>query len=173
MKWSIKEILWWTGGFIVFFGIIGFFIWEQGKPKPPEVGEAIAVDPVNGRQHISIGATHPLYGSNPPTSGPHYEEAAKWGIYQTELPDEQVLHNLEHGGIWISYTNIDADTKTKIENMARRYPNKMIVTPRAKNDSKIALASWSRLQKLEAFDETIIVNFIKSNKNQSPEPLAQ
>lgn len=126
-----------------------------------------------GQTHIEIGATHLAYNSNPPTSGPHYVKDADWGIYEAELPDEQLVHNLEHGGIWISYKDIDAETKRTIENFAKQHPNKMIVTPRGKNDSKITLASWTRLLTLDAFDEIQAAAFVKANKNQSPEPYAQ
>ncbi len=34
-------------------------------------------------------------------------------------------------------------------------------------------ASWGRLEKLNSFDETKIVDFINANKNKSPEPLAR
>ncbi len=142
----------------------------QKKAELTRPGEVFSSQ---GQQHIQTGATHEEYNSNPPTSGPHNGQPANWGIYQSELPDENLIHNLEHGGIWISYNNIDNDTKTKIEDLAKRYPNKMIVTPRSKNDSKIAIASWTRLLKLDVFDEATIVDFIKANKNKSPEPNAQ
>ncbi len=129
--------------------------------------------PLLAASHIGVGTSHEAYNSNPPTSGPHYVQPANWGIYEKELPDEQVVHNLEHGGIWISYTNIDTSTKSKVEDLANRYPLSVIVTPRAKDDSKITLASWGRLMKLEEFNADTITAFIKGNKNRSPEPLAR
>ena len=145
-----------------------FFLARLGRE--PQRGEEFAIQ---GREHIAIGATHAPYNSNPPTSGWHYAGPASWGMYQTELPDEQVIHNLEHGGIWISYKDLDTDTTAKLEDLARRFPNSVIITPRVSNDSKIVLASWGRLEKLEAFDEVKILAFIKSNKNKSPEPIAR
>jgi len=56
-----------------------------------------------GQAHIAVGAAHDPYNSNPPTSGPHYAEPADWGVYDRELPDEQLIHNLEHGHVWLSY----------------------------------------------------------------------
>ena len=112
MSWSIKEILWLIGGFLVFFGVFGFFIFQSSKPQPPAVGESF---PILTSTHIKVDATHLPYNSNPPTSGDHYAQPADWGVYQNELPDEQLVHNLEHGGIWISYKGIDQDTKAKIE----------------------------------------------------------
>ncbi len=132
-----------------------------------ELGQAFADQ---GREHIAIGASHLPYNSNPPTSGPHYFQPAPWGIYQHELPDEALVHNLEHGGIWVSYNNIDQATKQAIEALARQHADKMIVTPRARNDAKIVLASWRRLLTLDRFAEDTFVAFIKANKNRSPEP---
>lgn len=140
------------------------------QPEKLRPGETFAI---LGREHISVGASHPAYNSNPPTSGWHHAEPADWGVYQQELPDEQLIHNLEHGGIWISYKDVDQETKSHIEAIGTRYPGSVVVTPRSANDTKIVLASWGRLEMLESFDETSIVSFIEANKNKSPEPLAR
>ncbi len=139
------------------------------RPTMPKPGEAF---PILGQEHVAVGATHPAYNSNPPTSGWHYSEPATWGVHQDELPDEQLIHNLEHGGIWISYSGIDDSTKSALEKMGKSQ-SKVVVEPRAKNDSPIVLASWGRLLKMDKFDEQLILNFIKANRNQSPEPFAQ
>lgn len=125
-----------------------------------------------GRDHIQPQQPHNPYNSNPPTSGPHLAQPADWGVYQSELPDEQLVHNLEHGGIWISYKDIDPDTKAKLEAIGKANPGSVIITPRADNDSPIAIASWTRLEKLQSYDEAKILEFIKANKNKSPEPEA-
>ncbi len=64
------------------------------------VGESV---PVQGRDHIKVGANHAPYNSNPPTSGPHYEEPVATGVYSTEYADENLLHSLEHGYVIVSY----------------------------------------------------------------------
>jgi len=61
-----------------------------------------------GQEHINPGQTHIAYNSNPPTSGPHYPNPANCGIYDQSLPDEELVHNLEHGGIVIEYNCPDA-----------------------------------------------------------------
>ncbi len=125
-----------------------------------------------GREHVPLEETTDPYNSNPPTSGDHLANPAEWGVYQTELPDKQLIHNLEHGGIWISYKDIDPDTKAKLEAIGKANPGSVIVTPRAANDAPIAVAAWTRLEKLTSYDEAKILEFIKANKNKSPEPLA-
>jgi len=158
----------WTIGIVVIVAVgygLTLLVRQSQQPRP---GEAVVIQ---GQEHIAIGASHPEYNSNPPTSGWHYAQEANWGVYQSELPDERVLHNLEHGGIWISYTEIDDATKTALEKIAKSN-SKVIVTPRSKNDAPIVLASWGRLQKLQAFDEQAILAFIDANSNKSPEPFA-
>lgn len=135
-----------------------------------ELGEEI---PILGRGHVSEGIKV-AYNSNPPTSGDHWPQPAEWGFYDYDEPiqDEILVHNLEHGGIWISYSDFDKETDSKLKVIAEKYPQAVIVTPRPQNDAKIALASWGRLLKLDKFDEELIISFIKNNVNKAPEPLA-
>jgi hypothetical protein len=128
--------------------------------------------PIQGRQHIPLGEAHPAYNSNPPTSGWHDARTADWKSYREEVADERLIHNLEHGGIWISYKDIDDETRAMLEAFVPRFAETVVVTPRAANDSPITLASWGRLQKLETYDEAAIEAFIRANLNKSPEPIA-
>jgi hypothetical protein len=162
MKWIISIVLL---SIAIVYGAVVF----ASKDQQPQLGEAFAIQ---GQEHIAVGASHPEYNSNPPTSGSHYEQEANWGVSQVELPDEQLIHNLEHGGIWISYTEIDDATKAVLEKIAKSN-SKVIVTPRSKNDSPIVLASWGRLQKFQTLDEQAIRAFIDANSNKSPEPFAK
>lgn len=150
--------------------ILGIILLSRNKtPTLSPVGQEI---PIEGREHVPEGTKVDYRNSNPPTSGNHWPTPAWWGFYNAPLPDEQLVHNLEHGGIWISYKDIDDTTKTQLLKLAQQYPQAVIVTHRLENDTRIAVASWGRLEKLDAFDEEKIITFIKANFNQSPEPLA-
>jgi len=166
-----NRILKWTAELLA-VGIVGYGLFLLiSRTTTPRPGESIAIQ---GRDHISVGSSHPEYNSNPPTSGPHYAQPTDWGVYQNELKDENVIHSMEHGGIWISYQpDIDDDTKEKIEVLGKKHSGSVVVSPRSANDSPIALASWGRLEKLSSFNEARILEFIKRNKNKSPEPLAR
>lgn len=132
-------------------------------------GKSIETQPA---QHIQPGDSHPDYNSNPPTSGWHYPKPAEWGFYDKELPDERLVHSLEHGGIWISYKNVSDSTRSKLQQLAQEYPKSVIITQRSENDTPIAVASWGKLMKLQSFDRDRIVEFIEKNMNYSPEPVA-
>lgn len=132
-------------------------------------GTAYEIQP---SEHIQPGGDHPSYNSNPPTSGWHYPQQADWGFYTEELSDERLVHNIEHGGIWISYLDVSEETRSRLEDLAAEYPRSVIVTKRSANDAPIAVASWGRLMELQSFDRSRIVEFIEQNRNHSPEPSA-
>lgn len=147
---------------------IGYFLFQSSKVDETNLpGQAFENQ---GQEHITEGSTeHPPYNSNPPTSGPHWPAPASCLVYSTTQPDERLVHNLEHGGIWISYkSSVDQDTKTKLNDFATRYGN-VLVEPRDKNDSNIALAAWGRLLKLDSYDESKILSFIKAFMDKGPE----
>lgn len=135
----------------------------------PLIGQEV---PIEGRTHVPEGTKVEYKNSNPPTSGNHWSQPAEWGFYNEPLPDEILVHNLEHGGIWVSHKNVDDETKSKLKALAEKYPQAVIITPRPENDAKISVASWGRLLKMEKFDEEIVERFIKSNLNKAPESLA-
>ncbi len=171
-KSRIKKMLFWIISLLVIGLVVYGLVIASIKSTNDDANRPGQAIPIQGREHIAVGASHVAYNSNPPTSGPHYEQDASWGVYQTELPDEQLIHNLEHGGIWISYTCVDDKTKADLEKIAQSDP-KIIIEPRAKDDAPIVLASWGRLQKLQVYDEKTIIDFIKGNIGKAPEPLAQ
>jgi len=123
-----------------------------------------------GQEHVDVGQSHAPYKTNPPLSGPHYTSPASWNFYDKILEDEQVLHNLEHGGIWISYQKeLSADEKSQLETLSKKYPDRLVVSFRPKNDSAFVVASWRRMEKLETLDLALMEQFLKNNVNNSPE----
>lgn len=172
LKSSKKIFVWIVVILTIVFTGAGLFLSLRGNNGEPP-GYASIQDSIErysdqGRAHISVGASHPTYNSNPPTSGWHYGEEAEWGIYENELPDEQIVHNLEHCGVWVSYQpNIPRETKEKLVSFVKKFPAKMILSPRPPNDSPIVLASWGVLLKLPDYDETRALAFLAAflNKN--------
>jgi hypothetical protein len=160
------------GIFVIVLVVVGlgyYLFTASQEPNPADLpGETFES---LGADHIDDGSTdHPAYNSNPPTSGWHWPVAAPWGVYDNPEKDERYIHNLEHGGIWISYkpSVVSAEDIAKLKDFAQRY-RKMIITPREANDSPIALAAWQHLQKIDSYDETTILRFIDAFYDQGPE----
>ncbi len=156
-------------------GGIGFGLWRLFLSFGPErEADASITYAITGRDHIAEGSPRLTYNSNPPTSGPHYAEPALLGLYDKELPDERVLHNLEHGEIWVSYhPRIKEQIVGDLSALLRA---RVIITPRSANDTDIAVATWGRLDTFnlegKPLDTVRISDFIKRYQNQGPEQLS-
>ena len=166
---------------ILIVAIGGFMVLTKKSPEQIEFEqevETVSLDgkveefPIEGRDHISAG-TDVEYQTNPPTSGSHLGQAENWGVYSKEIDDKAAIHGLEHGGIWISYKDIDDQTKEVIETIGKENSQSVIVSPRDANDSKIVVASWGRMMKLEEVDKALIQKYIDSYINRSPENFAR
>ncbi len=117
------------------------------------------------------------YSTNPPTSGDHAASAATWGIYNSTPPaDERLVHNLEHGGVIISYnpSKIDAATVEQLKTLTRDLRRErvcLILTPRdsIQDDKSIALTAWGVLGMLDGYDEAAIRAFWRDHVARGPE----
>lgn len=157
---------------------VGFFVLSGDKVNLDTKREIILAGTTEyadeGKNHIAVGQAHEPYRTNPPLSGPHYATPADWGFYQNGLEDEQAIHNLEHGGIWISYQqDLTVDEEAELKKLVKKYPNRLIVSWRAKNDAKFVVASWRRMEKLDSLNVEVMENFLVNNLNNSPEKVAR
>lgn len=121
-----------------------------------------------GNQHIeSVNAEHEPYNTNPPTSGPHTEDLAPWGVSREPVPDENQVHNLEDGGVVIQYG--DAVEPGQIRALATIVGDyeRVILAPRpTMPEDRIAVTAWGRIMRLESVDEARIRDFITTFEGQ-------
>jgi hypothetical protein len=134
--------------------------------------------PAQSRDHFAVGAAHPAYNSDPPTGGWHYDKPWDPGFYEQPVADEYLVHNLEHGHIVISYDCsklADCEgAKAGIRQLVQRYKNwKIVAVPRKNADAAIALTAWSRLEKLNGYDDAKMTAFIHAYRDQGPEKTAE
>ena len=142
-----------------------------GDPQPETPGVHY---PDQGNAHIGLGDDHPPYISTPATSGWHYPvplAPAPWASYTQPLPDEVLVHNLEHGGIGAHYNCPEgcADLVDRIA-AAVRGRGKIIMAPYPGMESRIALTAWNYLDTFEEFDEERIVAFIEAHESSPNAP---
>lgn len=157
---------------IIIVAVYGLYLWAQSTaPKGKDFSQSI---PVMGDNHIAVGSLLPKYNSNPPTSGPHYEETAQSGFREEIIPDQNIIHNLEHGDIWIAYHPRLSDAIK--EELKQFSAAKVIITPREANDTDIALVVWGRLDSFNIENNTLPVerirDFIKRYTNKGPEKMS-
>ena len=94
-------------------------------------------------KHLSNPDANVTYNSFPPSSGPHYQQPAPWGIYEDPVKQTILVHNLEHGGIVLQYGDVGGETVKEIQSFYQGDPNGLIVAPYPKLGKKIALTAWN------------------------------
>ncbi|HEV8671749.1 MAG TPA: DUF3105 domain-containing protein [Candidatus Limnocylindria bacterium] len=126
--------------------------------------------PDEGNSHVNPGQKVG-HNQNPPTSGSHWpgpQAPASWGIKDTQLPNEVIVHNLEHGGVVIFYRGLTPEETEKLKDIVRLLANtgykKVILEPYADmSDARIALSAWDWGLKLAAYDDVKVVQFVKQH----------
>ncbi len=147
---------------------------------PTGPGERI---PDQGRDHVEPGEGHPAYNSVPGASGWHYGHPlapADWGVYEEVLPDEVLMHNLEHGGIGVHYNCPEACQELvarlrEIVTRARSEGKKVLMSPYRGMDTRIALTAWTFMDRFDEFDDQRIARFINAHESSlnAPEPFVR
>lgn len=159
---------------------LGWLFIESSKSLP---GQKIAD---LGQGHVAVG-TPVEYNSNPPTSGKHYEDWIRAGVYDSPKDDRNLVHSLEHGYIIMSYRcsvdqmRSEASESAKPDNQCEERKNqlkqvyekkgarKLIVVARVDLDTNFTLTAWTYLDKFNEFDEKRVAIFIDAHRDQGPE----
>ncbi len=173
-------------GAVVLVAVLGFAATRlRGSSSRP--GEAVLTcsseeggNDVNSglcRQHLDPGLTYDKYTTNPPTSGPHGQDAAAWGAYapgQSPFPArEDLVHNMEHGGvvIWYKPGEITADQVDEltraVAGWVRDDRKKVVLYPYAEMDTPLALTAWAWIQKLDRYDLEAVQLFVDKLESQT------
>ena len=163
--------------------IIGFLAWlfiESSKPLP---GQKF---PDEGRDHIEVGKAVD-YKTNPPTSGKHYADWVRAGVYSEPKDDRNLVHSLEHGYITMYYRCSDKSGSPEATESAELLPEckdrrdqlvkiyekkgkrKLIVIPRENLEANFAISAWTSLDKFNEFDQSRIEKFIDAHRDMGPE----
>ena len=118
------------------------------------------------------------WNTDPPTSGPHYAIAAIFGIYEEPLEVARVVHNLEHGGVFIAYgPDVAGGTVEQLRAFYNANKTGTIMAPYEKLGDEFALGAWvtegedgnGYLAKCAEFEEAAASAFLAAFQFRGPE----
>lgn len=141
-----------------------------GGEAPVQAGQ---FHPSIGDDHVPVD-TNVVYSTVPPTSGAHYDQPAPWGIHDSVV-DQQMVHNMEHGGIVISHNLNEGEKLETLSGFVQEqsgFPGCFIV--RKYTDiaqGLIVFTAWEWMQEFQVFDKDLMQAFIDAHKNRGPEAL--
>jgi hypothetical protein len=142
-------------------------------------GPGVDAPPLEGQTHVSVG-TKVRYAANPPASGSHYPFWRQpWEMYATQVPREEWVHNLEHGGIVLLYNCptpcpdvVDALTAIRLGRQPDRFNAiRILGTPDLEMPRRVAAVAWGWRWQGDSVDADAIECFIDARYDRGPESL--
>jgi hypothetical protein len=112
------------------------------------------------------------YDVTPPVGGPHAPAWLACGVYDVEVPDENAVHALEHGTVWITYE--PGLSAGDVASLAERLPEEGILSPYDGLPGPVVVTVWGRQLVLSGADDERLGLFLDEygDGHTAPEPFA-
>ena len=111
------------------------------------------------------------YDQTPPAGGPHSPTVLNCGIYSEPVPNENAVHDLEHGAVWVTYDpSLPAETVTTLR--ALMPSTYIVLSPYPGLPGPIVLSAWNAQVTVSSVTDPRISQFFKKYRNSAtaPEP---
>jgi len=121
------------------------------------------------RNHVT---TDVKYKQNPPVGGDHDPTWLNCGVYDSPVHNENAVHSLEHGAVWITYQpDLPADQVAKLTEAAKSQ-SYVIVSPYEGLPAPVVASAWGYQVKLDSASDPRLEQFIRTFEQgpQTPEP---
>jgi hypothetical protein len=124
------------------------------------------------RNHVAGKVQYKL---SPPVGGDHN---GRWqncmgDVYGAQIPNENAVHSLEHGAVWITYR--PDLPKAQVDELAKKVSGTdfILMSPYPGLDKPVSMQAWGFQLKLDKADDPRVDEFIKGfRKAATVEPLA-
>lgn len=139
--------------------------------------EAAAKAPIEGVQEFSELArdhvTEPVsYPQTPPVGGQHAPVWTNCGVYTEPLSNEQTVHSMEHGAVWITYRpDLPADQVARLTDLAQAN-DFALLSPYEGLPSPVVASAWGVQLSLDDAADPRLERFLSRylQGEQTPEP---
>ncbi|SDP11250.1 Protein of unknown function [Microbacterium testaceum StLB037] len=175
------KLVWWVVGSTAAVAVIGLVIASFAfAPAPPtsyqagnSTGREISgVETFQNRSDHVQGAV--TYEQNPPAGGPHNPIWLNCGVYTQPQQNENAVHSMEHGAVWITYDPARVD-QAGIDALKAVMPSSYaLLSPYPDMDTPIAVSAWNHQLKLDDPNDPRITEFFTEywRSQNAPEPNA-
>ncbi|MFK4067204.1 DUF3105 domain-containing protein [Streptomyces sp. NPDC029674] len=167
---------------VIVAGLIGFGAYAVDRANDKEEqNSAAAKKPVRGektwdakklgRDHVTKAVDYPM---TPPVGGDHNQAwmTCDATVYEKAIPNENAVHSLEHGAVWVTYNDKApaADVK-KLGDKVSKTPYSLM-SPVAKQRSPIMLSAWGHQLTVDSAADPRVGEFFSKYVQgpQTPEP---
>lgn len=144
---------------------------EVAAAKAPVTDEQTWEAKKLGRNHVE---TQVAYEMAPPVGGDHSQAwmNCNGDVYTEPVPDVNAVHSLEHGAVWVTYTDkaSEADVK-KLGEKVEKTPYSLM-SPYKNQKGAIMLSAWGKQVTVDSADDPRVNQFFTKYVQgpQTPEP---
>ena len=124
---------------------------------------------VASRNHTDLPVEYP---QTPPVGGDHAPQWQNCGFYSGAVRNENAVHSMEHGAVWITYKRDQAqDQINRIRQLAVGQPF-VLASEYANLPTNVVVSAWGVQLKLDNADDPRLEQFISYFKQgpTTPEP---
>jgi hypothetical protein len=140
---------------------------QKAASTPPDAVQDIEVGDAGRHTEEEVD-----YDQNPPAGGGHNPVWQNCGYYPEPIPNENAVHSLEHGAVWITYS--EDLPEGQVKNLRDRATNGdyLLVSPAEDLPSPIVASAWGKQAQIEKADSEDLDRFIRAFRQgpQTPEP---
>ena len=144
---------------------------QRAASQPPSGVEQVDVGPAGKHTEGTVN-----YAQNPPAGGEHNPVWQNQGFYEEPVRNENVVHTLEHGAVWITYRpDLPQDQKDELRNMVEGQDCVLASPyPDLPEDTPIVASAWGAQMRFKSADDPDLQRFIGYYRKgpQTPEPNA-
>jgi hypothetical protein len=112
------------------------------------------------------------YAQTPPVGGNHFPGWLNCGAYAEPQPNEQAVHSMEHGAVWVTYDPALPDADVTALRALTANQSHLLVTPYPGLASKVVASAWGVQVSLDGVADPRLKTFIETYQNgpQTLEP---
>ena len=110
------------------------------------------------------------YAQTPPTGGNHAATPLTCGIYDQPVPNENAVHSLEHGALWITYRPGLPDTQLATLKSLVAGNDHRLLSPYPSLPAPIVATAWGRQLTVDAADDPRLATFAKAYTEGPTDP---
>lgn len=148
-----------------------FVIVQQNASRKTGTEPAGGVRSFSGltQNHVRTAVDYPQV---PPVGGDHDATWLNCGIYPQPVRNENAVHSLEHGAVWITYQpGLAADQVGKLQGLVRGKPFTLL-SPYDGLPSPITASAWGKQLTVTDASDPRLAKFIRdyAQSPQAPEP---
>lgn len=122
----------------------------------------------NEADHVTGAVEYP---QTPPAGGPHNAVWMNCGVYDQPVPNENAVHDLEHGAVWATYD--PSLPQSEVDELIAALPDTYtVVSPFEGLESPIVLSAWDAQVAIDSPEDPRIDAFVERfwQASTAPEP---